>query len=79
MLAETEIRDEERQAEVVAEFTSFPQGDLGVGAALWEATDGEWKMIKCISIEGYEPGDPPTERALYEGQIVQKLCQPVRG
>jgi hypothetical protein len=67
---------EERAARAMA-GTPMVSPDLGVGAALWEATAGEWTLIQCICVEGYEAGAPPSERPMYEGQILQKLCQPI--
>ncbi len=59
--------------------TTKPLADLGVGAALWEASAGSWSMIDCGCIDGYEPGPAPTEPVKYDGQILKKLCQPVAG
>ena len=65
------------------ESTSLPNRtivdsrDLGVGAALWEAVGGEWKLIKCGCAPGYEVTGPPLEQGKYEGQILKTLCEPV--
>jgi hypothetical protein len=50
--------------------------DHGMGSALWKSVAGEWVLLKCGCVEGYEAGSPPVDRGKYEGEIVRKLCEP---
>jgi hypothetical protein len=68
----------ERQFATLAKTTRGPRG-LTSGAALWESVAGEWVLLECGCVAGYEAGPPPAEPGTYEGQIIRKLCEPVSG
>jgi hypothetical protein len=57
--------------------TAKHSAELGVGVALWESAAGEWVLLKCGCADGYHAGPPPAEPGTYEGQILQKLCEPI--
>ena len=42
------------------------------GYSVWIQSKGRWELTPGQCAEGFEPGPPPAERALYEGQAVRK-------